>query len=88
MIDPYLHLITRALTLGKLRIHSSNKTVSRQKIYKLLRMNNIKTLCVIEGPGNELWLLRKENKSVQTNPSKSIQQANEKENAPAREDLS
>ena len=88
MIDPHLHYITRALTLGQLRIHSSNKTISRQKIYKLLRANNIKTLKVIEGPGDELWLLRKENKSVQTNPSKSIQQANEKENAPAREDLS
>ena len=87
-IDPHFHLITRALAIGQLRIHSSNKNISRQKIYKLLRENNIKTLKVIEGPGDELWLLRKENKSVQTNPSKSIQQANEKENAPAREDLS
>ena len=60
--DPHFHLITRALATGRLRIHSSNKTVSRQKIYKLLRMNNIKTLRVIEGPSDELWLIRKEPK--------------------------
>ena len=88
MIDPHLHYITRALTIGQLRIHSSNKQVSRQKIYKLLRENNIKTLKVIEGPGDELWLLRKENKPVQTKTSKSIQQTSEKENAPIRENLS
>ena len=62
MIDPHLHYITKALITGRLRIHSSNKNISRQKIYKLLRENNIKTLRVIEGPGDELWLLRKEPK--------------------------
>ena len=64
-IDPHFHLITRALATGRLRIHSSNKNVSRQKIYKLLRENNIKTLKVIEGPNDELWLLKKEPKCAQ-----------------------
>ena len=54
-------LISKALTKGRLRIHSTNKTLTRQHIYKILRTNNIKNLRIYDGPNDELWLVRKDN---------------------------
>lgn len=60
MNNNLLPFITKALLKGSLRLHSSNKQLTRQHLYKLLRMNNIRTLRVVEGPNDELWLIRKE----------------------------
>jgi hypothetical protein len=59
--DPHKAYLLSAL-VSPVRLHTSHKQLSRQRLYALARQLQIKTIKIIDGPRDELWLLPKEPK--------------------------